>query len=134
MPHPNRCLASRHLVSMNIIVGNCRGAHSPNFGCDIADLVKDYLPTMMIVTKTRVGGERAKTITDRLLFDGAIQADTMGYAGGIWLLWNSDAVKVTHLSLTEQEIHALVKVSCFNFSWIIFAIYASPKLAERCIL
>jgi hypothetical protein len=41
---------------------------------------------MMIITKTRVGGDRAKEITDRLPFDGATHADTIGYAGGLWLL------------------------------------------------
>ena len=71
---------------MNIIVGNCRGALSPNFGCVVADLVRDYSPTMMIVTETRVGGERAKVITDWLPFDGAIYTNTVRYAGGIWLL------------------------------------------------
>ncbi|XP_075669777.1 uncharacterized protein LOC142639497 [Castanea sativa] len=119
---------------MKIIVWNCRGALSPNFGSNVEDLVRDYSPSMMIVTETRVGGDRAKAITDRLSFDGAIHADTVGYAGGIWLLWNSEAVEVTHILSTEQEIHALVKVSYSNLSWIISAIYASPRLAERRIL
>ncbi|XP_075645738.1 uncharacterized protein LOC142616864 [Castanea sativa] len=83
---------------MKIIVWNCRGALSPNFGSNVEDLVRDYSPSMMIITETRLG------------------------------------VEVTHLSSTEQEIHALVKVICSNLSWIIFAIYASPRLAERHIL
>ena len=86
LPYPDRYPIFGHLVSMNIIVWNCRGALSPNFGCAVVDLVRDYSPTMMIVTETRVGGERAKVITDRLPFDGAIYADTMGYTGGLWLL------------------------------------------------
>ena len=86
LPYPDRCPIFGHLVSMNIIVWNCHGALSPNFGCAVADLVRDYSPTMMIVTETRVGGERAKVITDRLPFDGAIYTNTVGYAGGIWLL------------------------------------------------
>lgn len=89
---------------------------------------------MLIITKTRVRGDRAKVITDRLPFDGAIHAETISYARGIWLLWNSDAVEVTQLASTEQEVHALVKVSSSNLSWIIFAIYASPRLAKRRIL
>ncbi|XP_075658876.1 uncharacterized protein LOC142628717 [Castanea sativa] len=100
---------------MKIIVWNCRGALNLNFGSNVADLVRDYSPTMMIVTETRVG-------------------DTVGYVGGIWQLWNSEAVEFTHLSSMEQEIHALVKLSCSNFSWIISAIYASPRLAKRRIL
>lgn len=41
-----------------------------------------------------MGGERAKDITDRLPFDGAIHADTIGYSGGIWILWNSNVMEV----------------------------------------
>lgn len=41
-----------------------------------------------------MGGERAKDITDRLLFDGAIHANTIGYSGGIWILWNSNVMEV----------------------------------------
>ena len=50
---------------------------------------------MVIVTETRIGGMRAKDITDKLPFDGAIHTDTIGYAGGLWLLWNSDMEELT---------------------------------------
>jgi len=39
-----------------------------------------------VVMETRVGRDRAKEINDRHPFDGAIHAETIGYAGGIWLL------------------------------------------------
>ena len=55
----------------------------------------------MIVTETGVGVERAKEITNRLPFDGALHTDTVGYSGGIWVLWNSDEVEVTQLAKTE---------------------------------
>ena len=29
---------------------------------------------------------------DRLPFDGAIHTNKIGFAGGLWLLWNSDKV------------------------------------------
>ncbi|XP_075636523.1 uncharacterized protein LOC142608717 [Castanea sativa] len=119
---------------MNVIVWNCRGPIRPNFVSSVMDLVRDFDPTILIVTKTRVGGSKAKEIIDRLPFDGAIHVDTVGYAKGIWLLWNYDAVEITQLASTEQEIHAIVKVSSSSFSWIISAIYASPRLSERQIL
>ena len=68
----------------------------------------------MVVTETRVEGERAKQITDHLPFDRAIHVDTIGYSGGIWLLWNSDTAEVTQLAKTEQEIHVVVKVCASN--------------------
>ena len=71
---------------------------------------------------------------DRLPFDGALHVNTIGYSGGIWVLWKSNAVEVTQLAKTEQEIHVLVKVCALNSSWIISAIYASPRLEERKLL
>ncbi|XP_050245887.1 uncharacterized protein LOC126693795 [Quercus robur] len=84
--------------------------------------------------ETRIGGDRAKEITDRLPFDGAIHTETIGFAGGIWLLWNSDRVEVTHLANTEQEIHVEIKVLPSNLSWIFTAVYASHRCVERQIL
>lgn len=116
MYHLDRCSDPSQIVLMNIIEWNCCGAFSPNFGSAVTDLVRDHSSAMMIITKTGVGGDRAKAITNRLPFDGAIPIDTIGYVGGIWLLWNSDAVEVTHLSSTKQEIHAFAKVSSSNLS------------------
>ena len=67
-------------------------------------------------------------------FDGAHHTKTIGYAGGLWILWDSDRVEVTPLLSTEQEIHAVVKVQNSNSSWMFTAVYASPRTTERNIL
>jgi len=41
---------------------------------------------------------------------------------------------VSELSSTEQEIHTLVRGLFSNNSWLMSAIYASPRFAERCLL
>ena len=41
---------------------------------------------------------------------------------------------VTILASIEQEIHAVIKVHSSNLSWLITAIYASPRYRERRIL
>lgn len=84
--------------------------------------------------ETRIEGDRAKEITDRLPFDKSIHIDTIGYAGGLWLFWNSYRVEITLLSKMKQEYHATAKVCSSNFSWLLFAIYASPRFAERTII
>ena len=86
---------------MNIIVWNSRGALKPSFQSHIRELVRVYDPDAFMVMETRLGGERAKDITDRLPFDGAILTDTIGCAGGLWLFWNLDKVEVTLLAKTE---------------------------------
>ena len=84
--------------------------------------------------ETRVRVNRAREITGRLPFDGVICSDAVGFAGGIWVLWNSERVDVAHLASTKQEIHFTVKVRSSNVIWLFSAVYASPRCAERHIL
>ena len=119
---------------MNVIIWNYKGALKPTFLGYVRELIRIHNPTILVLMETKVGGEQAKEITDRLPFDGVIHTDTIGYAGGLWMLWNSDKVEVKPLSSTEQEIHAMVKVMNSNFSWLFTTIYASPRSVERHIL
>ena len=80
---------------MNITTWNCRGALKPSFRNHVRDLVNNHNPAMMMITKTRIGGDQARGIIDKLPFDGAIHTETIGFAGGLWLLWNLDGVQVT---------------------------------------
>ena len=80
---------------MSIITWNCRGAWKPAFKSHVRELVRNHDPAILIVMETRVGGDRAKEITNELPFDGAIHTDTIGYAGGLWLLWNKDRVEIS---------------------------------------
>ena len=54
----------------------------PSFQKHVGELVRIHNPVMMVILETRVGGDRAKGIIDRLPFDGSIHTDTVGYAGG----------------------------------------------------
>lgn len=80
---------------MNIIVWNSRGVLKPNFQKHVKELTRNHDPAMFMVMETRLGDERAKEITDRLPFDGVIHTVTIGYIGGLWVLWNLDKVEVT---------------------------------------
>ena len=119
---------------MNIIIWNSRGALKPNIQSHVRELSQAYSPSIMVIIETHLGGPRAKEITDRLPFDGAIYTETIGYARGLWLLWNSDRVKITPLGNTEQEIHEVVKVRPLNTSWLFSIIYASLRISKRRIL
>ena len=90
--------------------------------------------SILVVTEMREGGDRASKIIEGLPFDGFITMNTIGYARGLWVLWKTEYVEVPPLSSTEKEIHATVKVRSSDFTWLISAIYASPRLVERRIL
>ena len=130
----NECPIPISSFPMNIIVWNCKGVSKPCFQKHIDELVRTYNPAILVIMETRVGGGRAKAIIDRLPFDGSVHTDTIGFTGGLWMLWDSDRVDVTPLADTEQEIHATVKVRNSNSSWLFTAVYVSPRTAERHIL
>ena len=121
-------------IMMNIIIWDSRGALKPSFRSDVRELITKYDLAILVIMETHIGGDRAKEITDRLPFQGAIHTDMIGYVGGLWLLWNADQVEVSNLTSNEQEIHAIVKVNSSNLSWLFSAIYASPRFRERCLL
>lgn len=118
-------------VKMNILLWNCRGALNADFKRRIFEMVINHRPSILVVTETRVGGDIAEKIIEGLPFDGFITTDTIGYAGGLWILWKTKDVEVLPLSSTEQEIHASVKVRSSNLNWLISAIYASLRVRER---
>jgi len=119
---------------MNILIWNCRGAMKPTFRKTVLDLVEWHQPVILVITETRIDGSRADDIIRRLPFDGAYSTETIGYAGGIWLLWRSDFVSMDILLATKQEIHAIVQVRSSSLSWLLSSIYGSPRFRERCIL
>ena len=80
----------------------------PTFKKTVMDLVEWHQPVIFVITETRIDGPRADEIIRRLPFDGAYSTETIGHAGEIWLLWQSDFVSMDVLLATEQEIHAIV--------------------------
>ena len=123
-------VVSTHYKMMNILIWNCRGVMKPQFRKTVMDLVEWHAPILMVITETKMSGARADEIIETLRFDGHAVADTIGFAGEIWLLWHSDLVNVDVLAATEQEIHALIRVRSQTLCWLISAIYASPRFEE----
>lgn len=81
------------LLVMNMLIWNCRGALSPTFCNVISDMVRVHSPTIMIIIETKVCGDRAKMIADKL----KIFANSIGFSGGLWVLWDFGQVEVIEL-------------------------------------
>ena len=69
---------------MNILLWNCRGALNGDFMRRVYEMVVNHF--LAIITETRVGGDKAAKIVEGLPFNGFFVTDTIGYAGGLWLL------------------------------------------------
>ena len=68
---------------MNTLIWNCQGALSPIFCNNIKDMVRIHSPAIMIIMETKVCGDRARRIVDRLPMDEAIIANSIGLSGGL---------------------------------------------------
>jgi hypothetical protein len=121
-------------IGVNVLTWNCRGLLNPCFRQALLDLLKINSPAVLVLTETRLGGNRAVDLAKTLPFDGFLCTNTIGFAGGIWVMWNLDLVDVEHLCSTKQEIHVSVKVRGSNTLWLLSAIYASPRRFECRIL
>ncbi|XP_075633970.1 uncharacterized protein LOC142606522 [Castanea sativa] len=115
-----------------------RGALKPSFQKHVCELVHNHNPAILVVMETRIVGERAKEITNRLPFDGVVHTETIGYAGGLWMLWNSKRVEVTPLSNTDPKTarrlilwNNLSKVSeLHNMPWVLAGDFNEPLMGE----
>ena len=87
-------------VKMNILMWNCRGALNPDFKRRVFEMAVNHRPLIMVITETRVGGSRAEKIIEALPFDGFITMETIGYAGGLWILWRREDAEVNLLFAT----------------------------------
>lgn len=57
-----------------------------NIQSHIRELICNHNPAIFVVMETRIRGDRAREIIDRLPFYGAIHTNTIGYVGGFWVL------------------------------------------------
>lgn len=119
---------------LNILLWNCRGLANREAKCTIHGLVYAHQPDIFIVTETRMHRDKIGRIADRLPFDAWEASETIGHRGGILLLWDPNKVMMDIRGTTEQEIHAMVGVRNSNFSFLLSALYASPRFRERKIL
>ena len=69
---------------MNILIWNSRGDLKPSFQAYIHELSRRHDSAILVVMETKLGGSKAKEVTDRLPFDGAIHTETIGFSGGLW--------------------------------------------------
>lgn len=116
-------------LSMNILSWNVRWAARSNFRRVFRQLITNHNPDIVILTETRVSGERASNIISTLGFECYTKVDAMGFAEGIWVLWNSNDVYMEPISSSFQEIHLECKVNDVFF--LLSTIYASPNFERR---
>lgn len=66
-------------VKMNILLWNCKDALNADFARRVLEMMVNYQASIMVITETRIGRDKAKRIIEDLPFDGFFAADTIGY-------------------------------------------------------
>jgi len=64
-------------------------------------MVQNHSPTIMIITETKISGQRAKDISDRFPFDREIHANNIRFTNGLQVLWDTTQVDVFKFSSME---------------------------------
>lgn len=54
----------------------------------------NHFPSTMVIIKIRVKGDKGTKIVKDLPFNGFFTTDTIGFVGGLWLLWKMKEVEV----------------------------------------
>lgn len=120
-----------NILSMKILLWNCRDAGNPSFRRNFAELMRSHQPIIVVLVKTKISGQRAVDVSTALGFDRVVRSEAEGFSGRIWLLWDSGSVTLNILTVNNQAIHASVQVNSPHPNWLFSAIYASPNFALR---
>lgn len=115
---------------LHILAWNVRGAASSDFRRAFMELMGKHKPNVVLLTETRIGGDRATSIINSLGFSHHCKVDPMGYVWGLCLLWNGDDIKMHIHGQTFQEIYAIAEVSHNTYALLTF-VYGSPIRERR---
>lgn len=132
-PPPHLDIDPLHIFKpMNIISWNVRSAAGADFRRIFREMIDSYKPDLVILSETRLSGQRAESIISTLGFNNHLKVDAMGFTGGIWVLWPSEAIQVEPISNAFHEMYFKIQVHSALF--ILIALYASLKFSIRKIL
>ncbi|KAL7180774.1 hypothetical protein ACSBR1_039769 [Camellia fascicularis] len=105
---------------MKILLWNCRGIANPHFCRLLRDLVNEYHPLLVIIMETRVEGTRGRSLASNMGFSSVHISEPVGFAGGIWLLWNDSNIQCDILTNSFAGNPCVDIGSLSPFSLLIF--------------
>ena len=99
------------------------------------ELYHRHHPQILIIVEPCIAEDRAQEVIDTLLYSHSQRIDSIGFSGGIWMLWNEGSnLKVGTLTTSEYSIHALVMVPIQSHNFLLTVIYAFPNFNKKKIL
>ncbi|XP_061351746.1 uncharacterized protein LOC133296707 [Gastrolobium bilobum] len=87
-------------------------------------MVKKYFVDVVVLLEPRTSSEVCRKLMKKLGFDSLIVEEAQGFAGGIWIMWQSKKAEVVAVSQSSQFIHCRIKIPSGQF-FEFNAVYAS---------
>lgn len=89
-------------------------------------LLRKFSPSVLILMETRVPSTHIQYILAHSNFSNFVVSKARGFAGGIWVLWDSLRIHLDVLTVDDQVVN-LVARQGIGPPWLMSAIYTSPK-------
>ncbi|KAJ4822368.1 hypothetical protein Tsubulata_014296 [Turnera subulata] len=89
-----------------------------------------HRPSILVLVETWVVSARVAPFLERLGYDGGFFVDPVGFSGGIWVFWQTQALSIQVLCHSRQYIHMRVQPTIGPI-WLFTAVYASPRASLR---
>ena len=87
----------------NILICNCQGAADKVFVVHAEQLLASCHPDIIVLVETEVSKGRAANILADLGFNFFVTVEGHGRAGGIWIAWKNDSLRMTISEKNSQS-------------------------------
>ncbi|XP_061354598.1 uncharacterized protein LOC133299173 [Gastrolobium bilobum] len=127
----NLILVDRVIICDKVMTETCNQcAAKKQFKSTFCRFCRKHKVGLAAILEPRVSGIKASSIIRRLGFTNHFVVDAHGFAGGIWVVWNNNDVKLSLLGKHDQFIYCWVEFPGLKgFFWT--AVYASPQEEKR---
>ncbi|KAL8166728.1 hypothetical protein V2J09_008227, partial [Rumex salicifolius] len=84
---------------------------------------------ILALLETHVSGNTASEVCNKFKFEQCVRIKVVGFAGGLWMLWNYDRLKLQIFSIHDCFIHS--KVLFEKVTLHLITVYAPPSVQDR---
>lgn len=109
--------------SMNFIIWNCNGGNGPDFRRNFSSLLDCHKSPLVVLLETKM--QNNQVLLDDFPLNKMIEVLAVDNFGGIIIPWDDSLLELDEIAITEQEIHAIIKVSANNVFFLFICINAS---------
>ena len=118
---------------MKVISWNCRGVGNSRFRRACKDVLRHHRPDAICLLETKASAALSSLpFMIRLGFDKNYQIPSAGFAGGLWLFWQSNSVQIDILCSTNQSIHCSLMQGAQQL--LLSFVYARPNPRLKAML